>query len=514
MMPVITDHKKNHANKSSARQLFQQNVPKNVQKDFWTRFELVLGVLLIAGIILTSVVLIRLNHNKPAFPIGESYYNLRIVDELKQNPLMKEDSLQGRAYYFNPYHYLLLGLNVLISEDNIMIFLPIILGVLSIFLFFKLLLTLGFSDKNAAYASVIASFTPAFIILFSSLQSMGFVLLLSLASLVILLEKKQNLIWEIISVFVVMLFLAIIILISLPSAIITLVAFTVLAGSSSQLKNKKNLLFAAWFFCIILALGLFFFTNYSATAASRHGFHPFSIAQAISIFGATMGFDLFLLSIFLIGALFAWPDKEKRLYHLGVLFFIALAFFNSLALVFASFIIVPYCAEAISHLYKRKWDLQIVKSGTIILLFCAVLFSGVSQVSMLVNSLPDADLRSALSSMKSTDPGVVLSDPGYGFFIEFYTHRKAFLDDNSQLYVDYKSKLQLSSEMFQSSRLNEADPLLHKVSVIYILLTPDMKEAFWESREEKLWLLMEYSGDFDNKFQENGIEVWEHKLAE
>ncbi len=63
-----------------------------------------------------------------------------------------------------------------------------------------------------------------------------------------------------------------------------------------------------------------------------------------------MGFDIFLLLIFLMGFLFLWHKKEKRPYHLAILGLVIISFFNTPLRIFASLAITPYCVEAMFSL--------------------------------------------------------------------------------------------------------------------------------------------------------------------
>lgn len=382
-------------------------------------------------------------------------------------------------------------------------FLPVLLGLIVALLFFRLLLLLGVPDKKALYSTAMLAFSPAFIILFTGLYTLGFSLLLSLCALMLFLkEKKSRSGWlELPASF---LCLAIMALTSLPCMAITLLAILVL---SLFLKKRPGFFFISTAILITLVM-LLSRSDYLWSGFFSLGFHSLDLKDVFSVFGAALGFDIFLLLIFMMGFMFSWPEKEKRPYHLAALSLVILSFFNTPLRVFASLAITPYCVEAISRLYKRRWELRIIRAGTIILLLCALVFSFVNQVNIQVNSAPDKNIYGALMAMRGNAPGSVLSDESNGFMIEFFSARKAFLDDNSRFQNNYDSLKRASEELFNASRLNEASPLLDNLRIRYILITPDMKEQFWESREEKLWLLVKHSEKFDNRFDDNGFDVW------
>ncbi len=135
-------------------------------------------------------------------------------------------------------------------------------------------------------------------------------------------------------------------------------------------------------------------------------------------------------------------------------------------------------------------------------MLCALVFSLVNQVNIQLNSEPSRDMHKALMSMNSIYPGAVLSDEDNGFMIEYFSGRKAFLDGNSRFQGNYASLKGASFELFNAS------PLLDSLKIRYIMITPEMKEELWESRQEKLWLLLQHSERFDNRFDDGGIDIW------
>jgi len=481
----------------------KKNKEKGKENKTWNRFELFVIAFLLLGVVLSSVILLRLSQDKPALTSGESYYNLRMGLLIKEDPLVREDPVQGRYYSPSPFHFFIAGCLMIVSPGILTTFLPVLLGLITALLFFRLLLLIKLSEKKALYSVAMLAFSPAFIILFTGLYTISFSLLLSLCALLLFLKGKNTKIgWlEVLASFFC---LAVLGLTSLPCMAITLLTLLVL---SLFLKKRLSFFFisAAVLAAFVLLLSR---SDYLWPGFFSLGFHSLELQGVFSLFGAELGFGIFLLLIFIIGLMFSWPEKEKRPYHLAILFLVALSFFNTPFRVFASLAIIPYCIEAISHLYSRRWELRIIRVGTVILLLCALLFSLVNQVNIQMNSEPGRYLHEALLSMRSNKLGAVLSDESNGFMIEFFSARKAFLDDNTRFQSNYGSLKKATLDLFNASRLNEASPLLDNLRIRYILITPDMKERLWESREEKLWLLVSHSEKFDSRFDDGGIDVW------
>jgi hypothetical protein len=64
------------------------------------------------------------------------------------------------------------------------------------------------------------------------------------------------------------------------------------------------------------------------------------------------------------------------------------------------------------------------------------------------------------------------------------------------------------------ARLKDAEPLLNQHDIRYVLITPDMKEAIWEGREQGLWFLVGNSESFDRIYNSKGVGIWAYNPIE
>ncbi|MFH0870001.1 MAG: hypothetical protein V1866_03005 [archaeon] len=476
--------------------------------DKLTIFELLLFAFLLIIASLSAVAFLRLAHDNPVFPVGESYYNLRIAEAIRADPFLAQDELQGKPYHQNPYHYILAAMISASSSDVVSLMLPIALGLASALLFYLLLVLLGFDEKKAVFSLVLLSLSPAFIILFTTLSLTGFAVFLSLLSLVLLFDHKRSVLQRDTEVFIGIMILLILAMTSLAAFVITML---LLFTFTLMMKRRLRVFMLALLLFMLLLIPLIMFSSYPLESMKRAGFHAFEVKSMFSVFGAPLGFGIFFLMLFITGFLVIWDsDYERRLFHLAALLLVILAFFNSVALAYASFLIVIYCVIAIYYLFNRHWELQIVKTGTLLLVVCAMIFSGLNQITVLANSEPSKELRDALFSFRGLEPGAVLTDSDYGFLVEFYSGQRAFTDANSFIFDDYKELKDTEAALLNFSRLKEAEPVLNQSGVRYILITPRMKEIIWEDREEKLWFLLRHSESFGIKFSQTGIDAWEY----
>ncbi|KYK24644.1 hypothetical protein AYK26_03655 [Euryarchaeota archaeon SM23-78] len=460
---------------------------------------LLIASLILIIIILSTVMFIRLGLDKPLLSQGESYYNLRISEALKKDFFLNKDPLQETIYEPNPHHYLASFLLIFLPVKLLSFLFPLILGLLSGLLFYKLLILLKIKPKNAAYSVIVLAVTPAFIILYTGLYLYGFALFLSLLILVLFLNKKQGL--QALGG----LLLPLLAWTNLTAFLITFIILLFL-----YMVIKRNLVIP-FLSLIISALVIFLLTLLSNYTPRILGFHGFAFRNILSVLKADIGFDLFLLILFLTGFVIVWiKDEARRLFYMPVLALVALSLFNTVARIYINFIITVYCVSAITYFYKRKWDLKIIRTGTMILVLCSLAFSVTNQANLLVDAQPSQEVINSLDFLKNQLKGKVLTTEKQGFLVEYYSNKPVLLDSNSYLHSNYSEIRNDINALFSSVRLLEAEPLLKKHELKYILITPTMKEELWENREQGLWFLMKNSEGFINKYTQNNTEIWEY----
>lgn len=480
---------------------------KKKKKDFFS--SLSFGLMLIV-VVLSLVIITRLAQDNPVFPNGESYYNLRIAESLNQDFSLKQDPVQEKLYEANPYHYLLAVLLIIIPVELLSIYLPLLFGILCGFIFYKLMIRIGVKPKSAAYSLIVLSVTPAFIVLFTGLYVLGFSILLSLLTLLLALQKKKS--PQPLCIFFCTLVFILLALTSLIGFLLTIIMLLLL---SLVLKKRIKSLFIPIGIPVLLGILLTFFTSYVPQVL---GFHKFAFQNILSLLKAAVGFDLFLIVLFITGFIVVWvnnnDNKDYRLYHLAVLILFVFSFFNIVLRAYVSFIITFYIIVAITFFFNRKWDSEIIKKGTLLLVLCSLVFSLINQASILVDAEPDKEMQQALVFFNGLSKGKTFALEQDGFLIEFYSNKNVLLDSNSRLASDYKDIKNDSSNLLTLVRLKEAESILDMYNIRYILLTPYMKEELWENQRQGLWFLVRNSDTFIKKYAEEEIEIWEYAPVE
>ncbi len=460
--------------------------------------------LLFIFLILGSVLVTRYVQEKPVFVAGESYYNLRIAEELSEDPFYNKDLVQGVDYYKEPYQITLATLlNIGLSP----IMITLIFGVLFGIFFYLLLIQLGFAHKNGEFATMLLGVTPAFIVLFTSLSKLGFVLLLSvLAANFFFAKNYWAYPWKIsgkLSFISSMIVLSIIAITSFFAFIITVIMLIILTLYSS--KGIKTLALAVSP-AMLIVFSMILFNNYLPHLRDSFDFQILSLKESFSVLGSSLGLELFMLLFFFIGLGILWSHfRQTRLYHLLALMIIGASLFSPTLRAYASLIIIAYCVVALKHLYYRKWELEVIQSGTMLLLVCALIFSALSQITLLINSEPSIESLSALDELKTYPEGVVFSQRELLSSVQYFSGKKTLLSEKYE-----REELTEYLSILGSSRLTEAKLLIEKNNIKYFLITPQMKDEFWENKEVELVFLLHNSGSFQKRYDWQGYEIWEY----
>jgi hypothetical protein len=466
-----------------------------------------------AILLLSSIMLLRISKGYLPYANSEAYYNLRISSAIENNFLFFEDLLQDRPYHHNPFHYTVAALMKIIP-DSLEMFIPIIFGVISLIFLYKLLKTLGIHEKNAALSVLVFCATPVFIISFSSLNRLGFTAMLSIVALSLFFEKNY---WD--SPWLVsgkvyfglsIVILCLLAMTSLAGFIITVIFMAGLCALEGR--SFQSLIFAALVPLLIL-LPLSVYTDYLQVSLREFALERPELRNVFSVLGARMGLDLFLFILFITGMVILWNFiKELRLYHFLAVIFIIASFLSPILRVYASLIICPYCVVAIKHLYYRKWELETIKAGTLLLVACALLFSVLNQANSLASEEPGPEAIQILDSLKDLPQGIVMSEPQYGSLIEYYSGKRVMLDESSSLYPNYHETLGDYDYILGLTRLKDAQPMLEKHGIKYIIITPAHKQERWEGKERELLLILKNSNAFTLLDKTNsGFELWKYE---
>src|SRR3989344_5835427 len=394
----------------------------------------------------------------------EPYLIQRLAEDFNEKGIQKTDELSysGRVYVY-PLGtiFIISGVERFLGEKAFII-LPVILGALSIFLFYLIIKKEFSNELLAAISSVILLSSPSFIYTFSSIT------MFTLPFFLIILYKKETRVYHLLSI----------------AAIIAILAFFYLPS------------FAQYGFPEI------------PDFESRN-----PLFNLFSDLGSNFGISLFLVFLAFFGLKRIWKEKYAHLrIYFGLLAVILLLFIGASFVIYSALILAPLAAAGILYLWSSNWESQIIKDLTILILILGLLFSSVSFINDFKNIEPSEEKINSLLFIKENTPkeSVVLSHHSYGIWINSIASRKNVIDDYQLYAPEINQRYQDTQEIFSSRNLEKTKSLLNKYSINYIYLTKEMKQGtVWQSEEQGLLFVLKFSNqDFTKIYDKEGNEVW------
>lgn len=446
-------------------------------------------VLLLVFLILAISSGIRYFNNDPLFSFGEFYDDLRISHDLSEGN--HYDVLQSRNHSISLTHYLLSLISSFSHEA--MVLLAAVLGLASLFLFFKLTSIFIIDKRTNIFLTLLFGVSPAFIYLFTRLNELTIATFLSFLFAYLFLKKNN---WSII------------VLVLLSTASFSFLIITLLLASIYLFYRMKQKQLLTLLIPPIISFITFAFFH---TGFLNNFFSDISFTSFFTEFGAMIGIPFFYLFLGIIGFFKSWRRRIDFSYLLlSIIVILVISLFNPAGRIFLTAYASIFAGILLNFLIDRRWEIIIIKKFTLLLVLCVVLFSTISYIDMTANSEPMNELENALIFLKSQSDGTVFSTQNNGFLISYFSDKKVFLDDNSIHAKNYDSLRQDETSIFYSRNLETTSTLLTDNSIHYILITPVMKQgAVWRKPTDGLLFLLENSDAFTSIYFEDNIEIWE-----
>jgi len=452
-------------------------------------------IVLLCIFVLSSIFLFRPFDG--VFPDTESYLNMRVADDFN---FYDELSYDGRVATYA------LGLPlILLLTFGFGFLLPLLCGLLVLYLFWKILLKFNFVTQLSKVAVVILLLSPPFIYLFTTLNQYFFPLFLSfLAFYLLLLDKRWTKNCSIVLTVILPLF-------SLVIAIsyLTLLALYVLYKDKEKRKLFLWVLGLSFLITFINFILLTIFAGFPERFLFSLNIFGVTSRLLISEFGSHYGLSLFGLIAAIAGTLSVWKRKYNNLFY----FFMILAFIF-LTLLRIEFIYVLnifvciFAAKGILYFWRKPWATKTLQHFVILILFCGLLFSCVAQIDKLVESTPNADIIEGLNELEALEEGVVFSHYSRGNWITYAGHANV-MDENFLFAPNVNDRWVDSNAMFgyrdKASVLNVID----KYEIKYIWIDNEMKDMLWDSNEDGLLFVLNYDlTTFNKVFENDYVQIW------
>ncbi|MGV8169606.1 MAG: hypothetical protein ACP5N3_06145 [Candidatus Nanoarchaeia archaeon] len=452
-------------------------------------------LLIVAALILFAPIMAKWVMNENAYLSEETYYNLRIVQQFKENGYVDQDLLQERDYEFNLFHYLFAKSGF--SDDWMAKYLPALFGILSLFLLYLLLKSLNLGHNDIFFALIILATTPIFLYEFTTFGPEMLALPLFLAGLICLVRGYY-----------------------ISAAFIGVTAFfnifyviigIILIAGEYIFKRRDKLFLAVNVLVVAGAViaGIFLLQiNYAQSfIISMNGLNGFLIE-----FGAINGYALVTVGLALIG-LFSWwsKDTKKTLILAAVMVLILFSAFAESARLPIALIISVFAGFAISYLVNREWEIYVLKDVTLLLVVCILLFSAVLTLNFQIKNITEKEV-SAVAYLASVDKeDAILSSERNGFIIEYEAGRRAYLDGNSYKFDDYDQRKITADKIYYTRNLKELEEILKTERITHIFVDSDMKSGeIWNGRYEGLLFFLESSDKFIKIYYDENIQIYRY----
>jgi hypothetical protein len=435
----------------------------------------------------------------------EPYYHARMARQIAEQGIPEFDDFvfDSRPYVLNPYHLLLAGFAFPLGPMNAAKIVPLLMGLLFIYLFYLLLNKFKVESWTKWTILCVMILSPLFIHTFNFSTPACFILVLNLAGLFFLMRPGKM------STGVALVCFSLASMFGLLHAAVS--AFIVFFYSFNYKKRlRKGYLILAAISFVVLSYSLpIFLASESVDFVSRN-----LISTFISDLGSGAGFSIFAILLAIVGYMVVWKHKKKHysLYAFSILLIVS-SFFDSSLLIYANIIVVFLAGIALVYFARMKWNLKILREFTMLVLICGLLFSALNTTIDLRDSQPSNSLVNALIwlELNSDEPGMVFSHYSNGFWIEYLAGQPVVLDSSFSLISDVNGKYFNSNQAFTIDDLDVARKILSKYDVKYVVITDNLyDDVVWDNKGQGLDFLLTNAETF-KKVQENSyVKIYEY----
>ena len=380
--------------------------------------------------------------------------------------------------------------------------LPYILGIISFFLISKILSIFIEDLRWRNLSLLIISLSPAFIYVFSFYNSLTLAVFFAILGFWFYLHKKFK--YYLIPIALLLPFCN-------PKIALCFYIFLFLYTFFIKKDRKPlfiySLLISAISILIYYTIILFLagsFTNFSPPLEGQFLF----FSKVLFDLGSAYGLGLFVVILFIFGAINSWSKKySSPFYFLSIGIFLLMSFFITEALVFLSILLAILAALGLIKLFDIHWSSYQYKSFITLILLLGLVFSSISQVNHLIDSMPDKETLDAIEYLSTLESSVVISSPNNGVWVNFAGH-KSVIDDNYLFAPNPEERYNDLNNLYYNRDLTNSTNILIKYNTKYIWIDPEMRENLWESDIEGLLFILQYTKNYYTMYNRDGIQIW------
>ncbi len=462
--------------------------------------KLLLAILLIGVAILVVPYLARVIGGDTALVGEQSYLHARMAEYAVQG-ISQDDLIDGgRTFYYTPYHYVLGLLGKLLGIEKASMVLPAVLGVLSLFFAYLLLKRLGVDGKTRFLILLPLVLSPAFIYTYTVSNPHAFAIMLTLLGFLCFADEERYIRILGAITFCLAAF-------SQPfNAALIIGLLLIYTITTKMRKNEAIIIIAILVLIVAIHHPSSFVTRYETMSGNF-------MQEIISDLGGKIGFGIFYGILTIIGFFASWKQKSLHVgvYIAGAALLASYPFLGNAASMYLNFFAAYFVGIGLVRLQSTRWEFIVIRNLTFLIIICGLLFSSISYLDRLSHAPVTKGMEGGLDWLAEHSLGdeTVLSHPSYGYAIEYLAGRKVMLDSLFSSIPDAERRRLDMDTLFYTVNLEEAESILDRYGIEYILIDKAMKEQLvWEEPDQGLLYLLQSSETFKNAYANDEVEIW------
>lgn len=458
-----------------------------MQYDEWSRRIKLLFVLAVMILIIPHAV--RILSGNDTFIGKDAYFDIKTANEIING--------ERGIYEADSYQILIMLMIKFLRTDALLRLVPLVLGIISLYLSRKILREMRLKKRASFFIMLSFILSPFFVSTFTISSKKALAVALFLVLIYSFFTRKS----------IVATASAILLALSgFWSALYTALIWVI------QVKNKRISFKKSAIALVFIALAIIFLYIPEFLAGNIQFEHPNYLREFLSDFGGINGIGIFSLLLAVVGLFTVRKFKRKNylFYISSALLIIASFFFNEL-IAYTQLIIIFLAGLGYSYFYKIKWEADYLRQAFLLLLFCGLLFSTISDAINVSHMLPSQKYEEAMGMIKNySQPGdIIFSDYRNGFWMEYFADRKAVLNEKTKNNAD--EKFSDSHALLNTYDLKEAKKIISKYGVKFIVITKNMFEGdVWEREDRGLHFLMQNKENFEKEYNNSEVHVWRY----
>ncbi len=487
---VLSKKQGEHMDKTIIPRIFKE------QRISWLLF------LVFSFLVLSIIPFYRYQHYE-SWPSGEiAYTHMRFGKLFLNNEISTVDSgiVTPTLYVFDPFDVLIGIVGKTIGFHNAALFLPFLLGYLTILILYKILQKVLLSPGQHLLAGIFILTSPVFLTLFSEATNLALISFLVVAGFFFFIQPGKQ--WFVCFIFFFF-------LIFYPIEHLVIVIFLILSVHSISGKKKRGL-----FVVLFLSVGILYtFLTKTTTLLWNLSSLLFFIQSFFSDLGGKYGFSIFGVFLALLGFFYFFQQKKKSQWFL-ITFIIISIFIISISPIYGIYLI-PFMGVAANYgffsLLRREWNLASLQNITLFLLLLGILFSATSVISRNATAEPTYEEIAALLWLKdnSYENAIILTSEKYSAVSAAVSERRVLLGRNTITNQQNAALLEELHTLYFTRRIDTALPILEKYQIDYIVIFSEMKEGLiWDRHDEGLLFILKNGKNFKKVFENNKVTIW------